>query len=67
MKILVTGGAGYIGSFMVKRLLDKGDEVIIADSLERGRKEVIDTKAKFIQGNLLDKDFVAGIFKEKFD
>lgn len=68
MKILVTGGAGYIGSFMVKRLLDRGDEVTVADSLERGRKEVVDSRAKFLQGNLLDKNFVESIFKDnKFD
>jgi len=47
MKILVTGGAGYIGSFMVKRLLDDGNEVTIADSLERGRKEIFRPKGHF--------------------
>lgn len=68
MKILVTGGAGYIGSFMLKRLLERGDEVAVADSLERGHKEAVDTKAKFYQGNLLDKNFVTKVFSEnKFD
>jgi len=67
MKILVTGGAGYIGSFMVKRLLERGDEVTVVDSLERGHKEVIDERARFIQGNLLDKKFVEEVFKEKYD
>lgn len=43
MKILVTGGAGYIGSFMVKRLLEEKYEVVVADSLERGHKEVVDS------------------------
>jgi UDP-glucose 4-epimerase len=67
MKILVTGGAGYIGSFMTKRLLDDGYEVTIADSLERGHKEAINPKATFLQGNLLDKAFVQEVFKDKFD
>ena len=68
MKILVTGGAGYIGGFMVKRLLERGDEVVVADSLERGHKEVVDARAKFLQGNLLDDNFVESIFKDnKFD
>ena len=68
MKILVTGGAGYIGGFMVKRLLERGDEVVVADSLERGHKEVVDERAKFLQGNLLDDNFVESIFKDnKFD
>jgi len=68
MKILVTGGAGYIGSFMVRHLLDRGDEVIVADSLERGHKEAIDQRAKFYQGNLLEKQFVESLFKDiKYD
>jgi len=56
MKILVTGGAGYIGSFMVKRLLDLGRKVVVFDNLERGHKEAIDKRAKFVQGDI--KSFV---------
>jgi len=68
MKVLVTGGAGYIGSFMTKRLLDEGHEVVIADSLERGHKEKLDKRAIFEQGNLLEKDFVSSLFeKHQFD
>ena len=68
MKILVTGGAGYIGSFMVKRLLEKGDEVVVLDSLERGHKEAIDSRAQLVVGNLLDGEFVAKVLEEdKFD
>ncbi len=68
MKILITGGAGYIGSFMVKRLLERGDEITVIDSLERGHQEVVDEKAKLYIGNLLDKDFVSKVFSEnKFD
>ncbi|MFH1832982.1 MAG: UDP-glucose 4-epimerase GalE [Candidatus Levyibacteriota bacterium] len=62
MKILVTGGGGYIGSFMTKRLLDDGFEVVVADSFERGYKEVVDKRAKLLIGNLLDKEFVKNIF-----
>jgi UDP-glucose 4-epimerase len=65
--ILVTGGAGYIGSFMTKRLLDDGFEVAIADSLERGHMEAVNPKATFFEGNLLDKAFVHEVFKNKFD
>ena len=68
MKILVTGGAGYIGSFMVKRLLDEGYSVVVADSLERGHKEKLDSRATFEQGNLLDDAFLKSIFdKNQFD
>lgn len=43
--ILVTGGAGYIGSVMVKRLLEDGYTVTVLDSLERGHKEAVDKRA----------------------
>lgn len=52
MKILVTGGAGYIGSFMTKALLDKGDEVTVFDNLERGHKNAVDKRATFVKGDL---------------
>ncbi|MBI2031264.1 MAG: UDP-glucose 4-epimerase GalE [Candidatus Levybacteria bacterium] len=68
MKILVTGGAGYIGSFMVKRLLKNGDDVVVLDSLERGQREAIDTKAKFVQGDLLNPEILENTFStDKFD
>ena len=64
----MTGGAGYIGSFMTKRLLERGDEVVVADSLERGYKEAVDPKVKLYVGNLLDKEFIFKVFSEnKFD
>ena len=64
MKILITGGAGYIGSFMVKASLDKGYEVTVVDNLERGNKETIDSRATLVVGDLKNKDFVASIFSE---
>ncbi len=64
MKILVTGGAGYIGSFMVKRLLDDGFEVVVLDSLERGHKDAVDNRAELAVGNLLDKAFIAEVFSQ---
>ncbi len=68
MKILVTGGAGYIGSFMTKRLLERGDSVVVLDSLERGHKEAIDPKAEFMQANLWEWDKLESIFqKHSFD
>lgn len=63
-KILVTGGAGYIGSFMTKRLLDEGYAVVVADSLERGKRDVIDNRAEFSLGNFLDKSFVRRLFQK---
>lgn len=64
MKILVTGGAGYIGSHMTKLLLDKGHEVVVVDSLERGFEDAIDERAAFMKGNLLDKRFTDFVFSE---
>ena len=68
MKILVTGGAGYIGSFMVKRLLEDNHEVTIIDSLERGHKETVNPRATLSIGNLLDENFIQNeLQKNKFD
>ncbi len=64
MRILLTGGAGYIGSFVVKRLLEKGDEVIVLDSLERGEERNIDKRAIFIKANLWDRDKLEDAFRK---
>src|SRR5437868_2705838 len=68
MKVLVTGGAGYIGSFMVKRLLDENYEVVVVDSLERGYRERVDGRAELKTGNLLDPLFLKNVFSNtKYD
>ena len=45
--ILVTGGAGYIGSVTVKKLLDSGYAVTVIDNLYKGKKELVDKRATF--------------------
>lgn len=66
--ILVTGGAGYIGSFMTRRLIDEGFGVTVVDNLERGHKEVVDSRAKFKIGDLMDPAFMNDVFSsEDFD
>lgn len=64
MKVLVTGGAGYIGSFMSKILLDKGYDVIVFDNLERGHKEAIDSRVKFIKGDIKNLPELERLFSE---
>lgn len=64
MKVLVTGGAGYIGSVTTEQLLDKGYEVHVFDNLERGHREAIDKRAKFIKGDLRDKDSIFKAMKK---
>ena len=71
MKVLVTGGLGYIGSHTVVELINNGDEVIIIDNLSNSKKEVID-KLKEITGkeiklyinNVEDKEALRKIFNE---
>lgn len=71
--ILVTGGAGYIGSHLAMALLEKGEEIIIFDSLELGHIETVETlkkygNLKFVQGNLKNLDDIRGVFlRNKID
>ena len=68
MKILVLGGAGYIGSHTVSELVDAGEEVVIVDSLETGHIEAVNPAAKFYQGDIRDKKFIDSVFdNEKID
>ena len=55
MKILVTGGAGYIGSITVERLIKSGAEVVVFDNLYQGHRDAVHPDAVFIQGDLADK------------
>ena len=64
MKILVCGGAGYIGSHTVKELLDKNYEVVVADSLETGHKKAVDERASLCVGNIADADFLETVFTQ---
>jgi UDP-glucose 4-epimerase len=55
VKILVTGGAGYIGSVCVEDLLNRGHDVTVFDNLTEGHRKAVDQRAKFVQGDLADK------------
>jgi UDP-glucose 4-epimerase len=58
VKLLLTGGAGYIGSIVAARLLDAGHEVVILDDLSRGHREAVPAGARLEQVDLLDADAV---------
>ena len=63
MKILVTGGAGYIGSVCVEDLLNRGHEVTVLDNLTEGHRNAVDRRANFVQGDLADKAAVSDLIR----
>jgi len=68
MKILVTGGAGFIASHIVDAYLQRGHDVSILDNLSTGRKKNINPRATFHEADLRDADSVRDIFgKGRFD
>jgi UDP-glucose 4-epimerase len=58
MRILVTGGAGFIGSNVVDRFVERGDDVAVFDDLSTGFREFVHPKAAFFRGDLVDADAV---------
>ena len=64
MAILVTGGAGYIGSVTVEDLRAQGEMVVVVDNLIYGHRNAIDSKIPFYEGNIGDKDLIAKILRE---
>src|SRR5271169_4693198 len=64
MAILVTGGAGYIGSVTVDYLLSRGEKVVVLDSLVRGHREALDAEVPFYHGDVGDPELLAQIMRE---
>lgn len=64
-KILVTGGSGYIGSVVVRRLIERGYEVVVFDNLERGHRQNVDPKAKLIVGDLRNATEIEAVLRDE--
>src|ERR1700693_16567 len=64
MNVLVTGGAGYIGSATARLLLQEGHAVTILDNLSRGHRDSVPATARFIEGDLADTELIRHSFQE---
>jgi len=62
MNILVTGGAGYIGSIVTEELIKQGDAVVVFDNLCQGHRAAVHPGAAFVEGDLTDRAAVQGVF-----
>jgi UDP-glucose 4-epimerase len=65
MSVLVTGGAGYIGSHMVLALTDAGEDVVVLDNLSTGYWWAVSPKAKLVEGDIGDEAFLARVMAER--
>lgn len=64
MKVLVTGGAGYIGSIVVEQLVEAGDTVIVLDNLYQGHRDAVHPEATFVLGDLANRPLVDRLMDE---
>jgi UDP-glucose 4-epimerase len=64
MKVLVTGGAGYIGAHTVRELLARGHEVVVLDTLEHGNKQSLLNAVPLVQGDTADGELLDKVFTE---
>jgi len=64
MKVLVTGGAGYIGSIVVEQLIEAGDSVIVLDNLYQGHRDAVHPEAIFVLGDLANEPLVDRVMDE---
>src|SRR6201999_3833434 len=67
MRLIVTGGAGYVGSIVAQHLVARGDDVTVFDSLTRGHRAALPAGARFVEGDLLNPDDVRAAVGEGAD
>ncbi|HWU26042.1 MAG TPA: UDP-glucose 4-epimerase GalE [Rhizomicrobium sp.] len=64
MAILITGGAGYIGSHMVHAGIERGERVVVVDNLSTGLRGLVPAEANFIEGNAGNQDLIGSLIRE---
>jgi UDP-glucose 4-epimerase len=64
MRVLVTGGAGYIGSVVTEELVASGHEVVVYDDLSKGHRDAVIEEAAFVEGDLLDRQALVGALRD---
>jgi UDP-glucose 4-epimerase len=64
MKVLITGGAGYIGSVAVEELIKSGHRVVVYDNLLQGHREAVPPEAIFVEADLADRERLHAVFEE---
>jgi UDP-glucose 4-epimerase len=64
LRVLVTGGAGYLGNVVTEELLNDGPEVVVFDSLIKGHRAAADRRAKFVEGDLMNPELLPRTLKE---
>jgi UDP-glucose 4-epimerase len=64
MRVLVTGGAGYIGSVVTEELVNDGHEVVVYDNLSKGHRNAVVERARFVEGDLLDSSTLSRTFND---
>src|SRR3990172_4945723 len=68
MRVLVSGGAGYIGSIVAEQLVDTGHDVVVFDNLYQGHRAAVHPHAVFVEGDLADREAVTRLFTaHRFD
>jgi UDP-glucose 4-epimerase len=67
LKLLVTGGAGYVGSVVAAQLVDAGHETVVLDDLSKGHRDAVPEGARLVEGSLIDEAFARGTLDQGFD
>jgi UDP-glucose 4-epimerase len=67
VKLLVTGGAGYVGSVVAHQLVGTGHETVVVDNLTKGHKNAVPEGARFLEGDLMDPRWTRDVLSEGFD